>query len=223
MTVCWFASFHGAAPRLEFLSDVIAATPALRQGLIFTPSQTSDPYLDDGPPPRVVLQLYFDDIMALEAALAPGGHLQRLDAPEAAGATQQAMLVRRHPVPDPTFGTPPGQLPCTYLVAYEGAAEDLPVWLAHYIADHPPIMARFPGIRQIEIYTCIDWCGGLPWRRVAHMQRNKVVFDSQAALTAALNSPVRHEMRGSFGRFPPFTGPITHFPMTTITVMPRTG
>src|SRR5271166_3086476 len=63
------------------------------------------------------------------------------------------MLVRRYPVPDPTFRTPPGELPCTYLVAYEGAAEDLPAWLAHYIADHPPIMSRFPGVRQIEIYT----------------------------------------------------------------------
>ena len=43
-------------------------------------------------------------------------------------------------------------------------------------------MARFPGIRQIEICTRIDWCGFLPWRRVDHMQRNKVVFDSAAAL-----------------------------------------
>ena len=84
-------------------------------------------------------------------------------------------------------------------------------------------MARFPGIRQIEIYTCIDWCGGLPWPRVAHMQRNKVVFDNQAALTAALNSPVRHEMRAAFHRFPSFTGPITHFPMATTTVMPKDG
>jgi hypothetical protein len=50
------------------------------------------------------------------------------------------------------------------------------------------------------------------------MQRNKVVFDSPAALTAALNSPVRHEMRAAFHRFPSFTGPITHFPMTTRTV-----
>ena len=128
------------------------------------------------------------------------------------GATQQAMLVRRYPVPDPDIPYAAGRQPCTYLVAYEGAAEDLTAWLTHYIADHPPIMARFPGIRQIEIYTCIDWCGGLPWPRVAHMQRNKVVFDNQAALTAALNSPVRHEMREAFHRFPPFTGPITHFP-----------
>ncbi len=221
MTVCWFAQFRHASPDVAWLSGVIAATPGLRQGIIFTPSSTSDPYLDDGPPPGLALQLYFDDIAALETELTAGGHLQELATVASEGATQQAMLVRRHPVPDPVFRTPAGELPCTYLVAYEGEAADLPVWLAHYIADHPPIMARFPGVRQIEIYSCIDWCGGLPWPRVAHMQRNKVVFDNQAALTAALNSPVRHEMRASFHRFPPFTGPITHFPMETTVVMPH--
>ena len=38
---------------------------------------------------------------------------------------------------------------------------------------------------------------------------------SPEALTAALNSPVRHEMREDFKHFPPFTGPVTHFPMRT--------
>ena len=235
MTFCWFAQFRDtAAPQsrvnqgeLTELAGFLAATPDLRQALIFTPSSTSDPYLDDGPPPQLTLQLYFDDIATLEAAtsghlreLATHGALQSLGS---ANATQQAMAVRRYPVPDPAFRTPAGEFPCTYLVAYEGEAEDLNAWLAHYIADHPPIMARFPGIRQIEIYTCIDWCGLLPWPRVRHMQRNKVVFDSPAALTSALNSPVRHDMRASFGRFPPFTGPITHFPMATMTVAPQPG
>jgi uncharacterized protein (TIGR02118 family) len=214
---------------LAWLERFISATPGLQQGLIYMPSTTSDPYLDDGPPPRLALQLYFHDIAALEAAMATDGYLQRLASPDVlpslAGAnmTQQALLVRRYPVPHPTFRTPAGELPCTYLVAYEGEAEDLVAWLTHYIDDHPPIMARFPGIRQIEIYTCIHWCGGLPWPRVEHMQRNKVVFDSQAALTTALNSPVRHEMRAAFARFPPFTGPITHFPMATRTVAPQTA
>jgi hypothetical protein len=235
MTFCWFAQFRDpAAPQsrvnqgeLAKLVGFLAATPGLRQALIFTPSSTSDPYLDDGPPPQLALQLYFDDIAALEAATS--GHLRELathGALQSLGSTnitQQAMAVRRYPVPDPTFRTPAGEFPCTYLVAYEGEAEDLNAWLAHYVADHPPIMARFPGIRQIEIYTCIDWCGLLPWPRVRHMQRNKVVFDSPAALTSALNSPVRHDMRASFGRFPPFTGPITHFPMATMTVAPQPG
>src|SRR5260370_164267 len=81
-----------------------------------------------------------------------------------------------------------------------------------YIAHHPPIMARFPGIREIEISTRVDWCSGLPWPRVECMQRNKVVFDNPAALTAALNSPVRDEMRADFRDFPPFSGKSTHYP-----------
>jgi hypothetical protein len=42
-----------------------------------------------------------------------------------------------------------------------------------------------------------------------------------AALTAALNSPVRHEMRADFKQFPPFSGANTHFPMLTRTASPR--
>ena len=95
MTVCWFALFRDASPDMAWLSDVIAATPALQQGLIYTPSSTDDPYLDDGPPPQLGLQLYFDDIAALESALAADGHLQRLNALRRDGPTQQAMLVRR--------------------------------------------------------------------------------------------------------------------------------
>lgn len=229
MTVCWFALFHQVAGRLSdqelaWLDRFIAATPDLRQGLIYTPSTTNDPYLDDGPPPVLALQLYFYDISSLETALASDGHLQGFPAVlKNADVTQQAMLVRRFPVPDTTFRTPPGELPCTYLVAYEGKADDLNAWHAHYIANHPPIMARFPGIRQIEIYTRIDWCGFLPWRRVEHMQRNKVVFDSSAALTRALNSPVRHEMRSDFAEFPSFSGPNTHYPMLTRTVRATGG
>ena len=76
-------------------------------------------------------------------------------------------------------------------------------------------LARFPGVRRIEIATRIDWVGFLPYPRAEHMQRNKVVFDSPAALTAALASPVRAEMRADFHRFPPFTGVATHYPMLT--------
>lgn len=227
MTVCWFGMFRRPEPvdqkELVWLRGFLTRTPNIRLALIYTPSTTTDPYLDDGAPPALGLQLYFDDIADLEAVTARDGHLQGLAAREEltrAEAAQQAMLVRRFPVPDPGFNTPAGELPCTYLVAYEGTAENLNEWLAYYIASHPPIMARFPGIRQIEICTRIDWCGFLPWRRVEHMQRNKVVFDSTAALRAALNSPVRHEMRADFVHFPPFTGPVTHFPMLTTVVRP---
>jgi hypothetical protein len=225
MTVTYLATFRhdgmAATDDLQRLERLLAATPGLARGLIHTPAQTHDPYLDDGRPPALAVQLYFPDIGVLEAALARDGHLAALATPDAlpslrgALVTQQAMLARAFPVPDARGGTAPGEPACSYLVTYEGVAEDQNAWIAHYIASHTAIMARFPGIREVEVCTRIDWCGFLPWPRANAMLRNKVVFDDAAALTAALNSPVRHDMRADFQRFPAFTGTVTHFPMAT--------
>ena len=237
MTFAYFATFHDhqrpdlriTQAELARVLDVIATTPALRRGLVFTPETTNDPYksVHDVASPQLALELYFERIDQLEHALARDGHLQALAQPDTlpslAGVpvSQQAMVARPFPVPDPVFRTGPGGLPCTYLVHYGGSAEDLNAWNDYYLRHHPPVMARFPGIREIEVCTRVDWCGFLPWRRVDHMQRNKVVFDSAAALTAALNSPVRDEMRADFKQFPPFSGDNAHYPMATREVMPK--
>ena len=73
----------------------------------------------------------------------------------------------------------------------------------------------FPGIRELEVYTRLDWVSSCRGRACNFMQRNKVAFDSADALTQALNSPVRHEMRADFKTFPPFTGPNNHYAMAT--------
>jgi hypothetical protein len=223
---CHFTNFahSSAAPTagdIASLTEVLRGVPGLAKALIHTASATNDPYLHDGAPPALVVQSYFADITALEAACARAGAMQALSGVlPGAGVTQQAMVARSFPVPDPRFLTPAGEPHCTYLVAYEGSAEDINLWLSHYIAHHLPIMANFPSIRQIEIYTRLDWCGFLPFPRLEFMQRNKVVFDSPDALTAALNSPVRHEMRADFKEFPSFSGGNTHYPMLTWEVTP---
>jgi hypothetical protein len=216
-----------AADEIARVDAVVRATPGVTRALRYLPSQAHDPYLNDGAPPQLALQLYFDDIAPLEAALAPAGALQALGRPDAlptlAGAqvTQQAMLARFYPVPEPRRAPPEpdGLIGCTYLVAYPGAAEDLNAWLAHYIAHHPQLEAKFPAVREIEIGTRIDYTSFMPWPRTHAMLRNKVMFDSPAALTASLNSPVRHEMREDFKRFPPFSGGNTHYPMLTYRIV----
>ena len=80
---------------------------------------------------------------------------QRLPSLAHLPARQQAMLLRRCPVPAANLPVPSST--CSYLVGYHGPAEDLNAWLAHYIEHHPPIMARFPAIREIEVCTRIDW------------------------------------------------------------------
>ena len=187
-----------------FLSSHAALDPpGANRALRYQPDRVRDPYLDDGAPPAHVLQLYFSSLDALEAAAAE----------VRAQADAEAMQVHAFAVPEPWPRVPPRY--CTYLVAYEGPAENEPQWLAHYLAHHPPLMRKLPQIRELEIYTPVDWRCPARLKRVRHLQRNKVAFDDAAALAAALDSPVRREMRADFAGFPLYRGRVTHYAMTT--------
>lgn len=232
MQTCLFVSlnFHDAPSVGEMakLDQTLRTTPELSHALVHAAATTDDPYIKnkDGPAPSLVLQCYFDELSGLEAAAARRGHLGVLTSRDefpalaAADIAQQAMLVRPFAVPEPAFQTARGEPYCTYLVSYEGEADDLNAWHSHYLENHTRHMAMFPGIRELEVYTRLDWVSALPWRRLNFMQRNKVAFDSAAALNDALHSPVRHEMRADFNAFPRFTGPNKHFAMATRVVRP---
>jgi len=199
VSLCLFAVFSGSFDNPAGL----ASAPGVQKMHVYTPDRAHDPYLNDGAAPPLVLQFYFDSLALLEAAcdaaLQPVRELCEV----------QAMQVLPFKVPEPKAPV------CTYLVAYEGKADDEKAWHAHYLANHPPLMARLPGIRELEIYLPVEWRSGPGWRRADCMQRNKVAFDSAAALTAALNSPVRKEMRADYAKLPAFSGRVTHYPMAT--------
>ncbi|MFM0064852.1 EthD family reductase [Paraburkholderia aspalathi] len=171
--------------------------------------------------PRWVLQWYFDDLDPAEAVLQQGGTAhtiveQAIDAAQdRLAVAQQLMAVRKFATPNaPGIGDPSEK--CTYLVGYEGEAHNFNAWLTHYLKHHPPLMAKLPGIRELEIYTRVDYRTGLDIPQATAMQRNKVVFDDPAALAAALASPVRAQMKQDFDAFPPYSGPASHFPMHSI-------
>jgi hypothetical protein len=212
---------------LAAVTALVGSIPNLTEGLLFTPleQQVDHPFAADGSGPVLGLQLRFPDLFACEAALDRGGILARI----ATGAgltslaglevTHQAMVTRAFPV-DVAEHPQGGGHPCSYLVHYPGPAEDLNAWHLHYLEHHPSIMRTFPNVRQIEIYTRVDWVDRLPSRRVEYMQRNKLVFDSPQALSQALTSDVIKRMRADFVQFPPFTGGNKHFPMLTRIVRP---
>jgi hypothetical protein len=205
MSFCLFAVF---SERFADTDAIVGRVAGLQRTHTYTPEHAHDPFLNDGVPPPLVLQLYFDSLPLLEAAC--DGPLKALKE----RCEVEAMLVRQFAVPEPNT---PG---CTYLVAYEGQADEENAWHEHYLRHHPDLMARLPGIRELEIYTPITWVSGAGWRRKRCMQRNKVAFDSAKALSAALNSPVRQEMRKHYLNLPPFTGRVTHYPMATRVIWP---
>lgn len=184
---------------------------------------SNDPFLQTEISPACVLQLYFPAIAEMESALRDDGPLSLLmdheRFPVLAGCTwtQQAMAVRQFAV---AAAVPINAIASnerfTYLVAYDGHAANDDAWLAQYIKQHPPIMAKLPGVREIEVYTRIDYCSYLPAARATALQRNKVVFDTASALAHALNSPVRHALREDFESLPLFTGVAPHYPMRTV-------
>ncbi|MBC8748379.1 ethyl tert-butyl ether degradation protein EthD [Paraburkholderia podalyriae] len=171
--------------------------------------------------PSCVLQWYFDELAPLETALEPDGTIvQALQSTmraelKAQTFSQQLMAVRTFAPPHAASVEPSAQR-CTYLVAYEGVAQDFNAWLTHYLAHHPPLMLQLPALRELEIYTRIDSRSGLPFAHASAMQRNKVVFDDATALTDALGSPVRDAMRRDFHALPAYSGATPHFAMRSI-------
>jgi hypothetical protein len=230
MTVAYFVYFElpDAAARitradLDQVIEVVSHLPRLVRGLVFTPTETKTEHFfaDDPPAPALALQLDFATIGDLEDILRRDGALQSLAGANAlpslkdARVAHQAMVARPFPVDDPKFATPPGALPCSYLVHYPGAADDLNAWHSYYLDHHPQIMRTFPAIREIAIFTRLDWTSFMPWKRVDYMQRNKLVFDHPADVTRAMRSPTMQRMRADYAQFPPFTGGNVHYPMLT--------
>ncbi len=213
---------------LDAAAALVGSIPEMTEGLLFTPLEESvdHPYNADGSGPVFALQLRFPNLFACEAALDRGRILANLATGTGLSSltgldvTHQVMLTRSFPVE--IAAHPAGTTtPCSYLVHYPGQAEDMNAWNLHYLEHHPAIMRTFPNVRQVEIYTRIDWVDRLPTQRVEQMQRNKLVFDSPEALSHALSSDVIKRMRADFVQFPPFSGGNKHFAMLTRTVWPN--
>ncbi|WP_035515567.1 EthD domain-containing protein [Paraburkholderia nodosa] len=170
--------------------------------------------------PSCILQWYFNDLATLEAALVADGAIDRALrgvalATDAHAFSQQTMAVQTFAPPQRT-ALHDGMERCSYMVGYEGPAEDFNAWLAHYLTHHPPLMLQLPALRELELYTHVESRSALPFSRAALMQRNKVVFDDPVALAGALASPVRDAMRRDFQALPPYSGATPHYPMRSI-------
>ena len=79
-------------------------------------------------------------------------------------------------------------------------------------------MCALPGVRAVVVDTPAVVVSGLPFRFAGTLLRNKVVFDSAQALSAALSSPAREALRTDVGFFPAYDGGSVHVPMETLVV-----
>lgn len=127
------------------------------------------------------------------------------------------MLTRRYPVAEPAIASPDGSA-LSYMVEYDGVTADWNAWHLAYNARHPFLLAKFPGIRAIEIYTPDTIVCGLLIRTRGAMQRNKTVFDSPQAMEVVMASKARPALRADFLTLPPLEGRKDHLPFHAVEV-----
>ena len=209
---------------LSRTAKALQGVAGVTRALGFAPIVISSdqPFSADGRGPAFTLEIRFETAAALEAAASEEGLIAGLCAELATAGSlgsqpdAQAFAGRDFPTPDPAYRVGRDQRPCTFLVEYPGTTADPKSWLDHYDEHHPPIMVRFPAIREVATFRPFAAAIGLRCALAKSMQRNKVVFDSGEALAAALASPVMLQMRADRDGFAPSTERPTHFPTATI-------
>lgn len=170
-----------------------------------------DPFNDDGPGPLLIAMLAFPSRDALAAALAgPELAMSLGGRPDDLAWTGSAFERHFYPVGGRIA---PLAAPFSYVVRYHKPAQDEAAFIRNYVATHPPTLATLPGIRAVMCYFPLPLAApGLA--PADYIIGNEVAFDSVTDFNAAMQSPVRQELRRHFHEFPPFSGVNTHFPMT---------
>lgn len=82
----------------------------------------------------------------------------------------------------------------SFVVRYYGPVKNHSGYVDSYTKHHPPVLARFPGIRNVLCYLPIDWRSSGEVTDSRLIIGNEVVFDNLAALNTALQSPVMDEV-----------------------------
>jgi len=209
-----FAVTAGTAPSVTAASvrRNFATLPELASLDFYAPAaaETHDPYVQDGPAPAHLAMLAFASAEVLAKAANVSAFAAGLSGMSAVTCTAMRYL----PYPVAGQNSPAPLLSrFSYVVRYYRPADDEAAFVKHYLDDHPSLLGRFPGIRNVMCYIPLPWRhpGGPP--PADYMLGNEVVFADADAFAAAMASPVRHELRAHYRTFPRFTGANTHFAM----------
>jgi len=100
--------------------------------------------------------------------------------------------------------------PLSVVVRYHRPAVSEKAFTDFYIANHPPVLARLPRVRNVLCYLPIRWVNNTGIPTSDCMIGNEAVFDNVDDLNAAMASDIGPELAEDFRRFPPFSGPSSH-------------
>ena len=192
-------------PQLRLNNEISAAS-------LFLPAETSDPYVDDGAPPELILQIDLSSKEALVRLGVDAVFKNSIEGSLGGSINYEAFEVLNYNVV-PGETAPPRTAQVSYNVRYLPPIKDANTFVDFYIENHVPILKELPGIRNVICYLPIAWHPPTDWECSGCILGNETVFDSIESLNAALASDVRHKLRDDYNAFPIKPGPNTHYAM----------
>ena len=196
----------------------LAAAARLRFVDIYQPAAGEVPAFQDGTAAPLLVELNLeslDDASRLIESTA-FNEARGMDELGHDAATVDVFQPVHYPVPG-NAQPPPRTAPLSFVVRYFGPVDNEADFVSFYTRNHPPLLARFPGIRNVLCYlpVRIDLPGTITTS--GSFLGNEVVFDSLDALNAALASDVLELVKADGRRFAKF-GHNTHHAMYRATV-----
>jgi len=98
----------------------------------------------------------------------------------------------------------------SYFVRYRGAATDPAGFVEYYANHHTSILKEFTSIRSLALHEPVGWHDPFPVHPDGTALLAQMTFDTPGDLERALHSEARRRAREDFGRFPRFSGEVTH-------------
>lgn len=232
MTTSVFLNFPGPASAADaghaaFVDGpltTLSAGAGLRFVDTYRPAAGDVPSFADGPGLPLIVELNFaslDDAKAsiesaaLRAALTPDPSTTGLRE----SATLDVFAPEHYAVPG--HAAPPARAaPLSFVVRYNRPVEDEAEFVDFYTRNHPPLLAKFPRIRNVLCYrpVAIELPAGM--QSSGAFLGNEVVFDSLTDLNRALASDVLELVKADGRRFAAF-GSNSHHAMVRTTIYAR--
>jgi len=96
---------------------------------------------------------------------------------------------------------PPRTAPYTFVVRYYGPVENAAEFAAFYTKHHPPLLAKFPKVRNILCYLPMGWRDRGKLGEDELILGNEVVFDTLEDFVAATKTPAMDEVMADSDQF----------------------
>ncbi len=199
----------------------LVTAPGLRFIDIYRPAANDVPAFQDGPGAPLLVELNLDSLQDATRLIESAAFNEALvlDVLGHDAATVDVFQSVHYAIPGHAQ-PPPRTAPLSFVVRYYGPVENEADFVSFYTRNHPPLLARFPGIRNVLCYLPVSL--KLPEALTASgaFLGNEVVFDSLDALNTALASDVLELVKADGRRFASF-GHNTHHAMERATVFRR--